>query len=611
MSDYTIAVGPYTNPAPVQALTFYDSWTLDKNIDDGCTFTFTVPGFSPEAAYISELDTDVWVYRGGLLDQRFRIVQVNQSWGPSGEDVISVQAVCYRRLLGSRYVVSALQFDQISQGDIIWALIDHTQSQLNGDMGITVGDLGPTVLRDRTYEVGQNILDVIVDMTNVIGGPTWDIDENLELVVSRADLYPFNPAPIVLGATANALSRPSSASKFGNVAVVSGNGQETAIVVAEAVGLPSDPRGRWERRASYPSTVLQDTLQGHAEGLLTEFQAATTIWQVDVAQERYFSDAQYKLGDYVELVQPASTAAVVGQPATKVVGQVMAIQVRQSNSGDVDVSMRVLELGSQVVFIDAEYDSIYTDVPNDFRVLEWYDLPGSIRVLGEPLEVEYYILGSGGAGGGASGSVDGAGGGGGAGGVLTNVGGPLLALSGTYPVVPGSRVFGVLGADGPDGNPSSFGSLVALGGGGGGVDGSPGKNGASGGGAGTGSTVAGVGSQGFNGGASVAGGSGGGGGGISSAGTAGTTSAAGNGGAGVTTTIYTGTYNIGGGGAGGRFPGDAAGTTSFGGGASGNNSNGGNPSRDGAGGGGASRDTGGPYEGGYGGYGAVVIRWPV
>lgn len=518
MSNYTVAVGPYTGSGPTQAVTFYESWNMDRNFDDGCTFSFNIPGYAPEAAAISELDTDIWLYLDGVLNDRFRIIQIDQSWGPSGEDTVSVQAVCYRRLLSGRYLNTDLRFDQVSQGQIIWELINHTQSQFNGDLGITVGNLGPTKLRDRTYETGQNILDVITDLCNVIDGPTWEIDENLQLYVSKDELFPTNPAPIVLGATASALSRPSGAARFANVAIVSGNQQETLTQITQSVGLTSipnvllgpasltpsttptfgnnddgywtnnvgwnfqflgqtyntvytgtngyftfgggstafsgldasnppfrkimigaadnsvqriysglegtpgnqtyrirvegtaadtgvlgspnrvyeltffqnepnrielqigtlslidpnvqgiytasnflypfetlansgyrfntllDPRGRWEKRASYPSVVRQQTLVDHSVGLLSEYQAPTTIWQVEVVRERFFTDAQYELGDFVTIIQPKSTAAPIDIPATEVRGQVIAMNIGQSADGDVKISMRVIEV---------------------------------------------------------------------------------------------------------------------------------------------------------------------------------------------------------------------------------------------------------------------------
>jgi hypothetical protein len=89
---------------------------------------------------------------------------------------------------------------------------------------------------------------------------------------------------------------------------------------------------------------LQGTLNDHANGLLTEFQAPTTIWSVDIDPERFFGDAQYQLGDFVRIVQPPSTAAPVFVPAVEVPGQVIAVSVNATADGDVRVLMRVVEV---------------------------------------------------------------------------------------------------------------------------------------------------------------------------------------------------------------------------------------------------------------------------
>ncbi len=497
VSDYTIGVGPYTGSGPVQAVTFYSSWTLDKNLDDGCTFSFTIPGYSPEAAAISELDTDVWVYRDGLLDQRFRIVAISQTWGSSGEDVISVQAVCYRRLLATRYVQTPLVFNQVSQGEIIWQLIQHTQATVNGDLGITLGDAGPVVLRDRTYDVGQNILDIIVDLTNVIGGPTWDIDENLELIVSQAHLFPENVTPVVLGATASGLERPSAAAQFGNVALVSGNQQSTTTVIEEASGLSTDPRGRWERRASYPSVVLQNTLVNHARGLLSDYQSPTAIWAVDVVPDRFFGDCDYRLGEFVRVVQPASTAAPITVAAVSVLGQILAVQVEQDADGGVGVSMRVLEIVGDTPPVPPLFVSVVgaasDTTAGGYRTVVW-NASGSITVDGGDLEVEYLVIAGG--GGGGNGAADIGGGGGGAGGYRSSVigensGGGASAES-TITLTPSSYTvtIGAGGSANTNGSNSVFGSITSTGGGlAKGADGTVGGNGGSGGGvAGNGNT---------------------------------------------------------------------------------------------------------------------------
>lgn len=641
MYDYKIAVGPWLS-GPVQELTFFQSWTIDRNLDDGCTFSFSVPGDSPEALQISELDTDVWVYLNGVLNDRFRIIQVNQTWGPSGEDTISVQAVCYRRLLAARYVVSALRFDQISQGEIIWELINHTQSQPTGSLGITVGDLGPSVLRDRSYDVGQNILDAIVDLTNVIDGPTWDIDENLQLIVSQANLFPVNPVPIVLGATAQALSRPSGAAKFANVAVVSGNNDQTLPIVEALWTLPFDSRGRWERRAAYPSVIFQNTLQDHADGLVSDYQAAVTIWQVDVVPDRFFGDAGYKLGDLVTLIQPSTTVATIGTPAVEVDGQIIAVQIQQDANGAMNVQMRVLEIAGtppepptppepEVVVVGA-----LSDVTADgYRTVVW-DSTGTLVVSEAPLNVEYMVIAGGGGGGaGTTTLFDPSetryypGGGGGAGGLLHNIGAPLFTIpENLYTVTVGA---GGVGGDWDNiisnGTNSSVGSLLIAIGGGSGTSSlrfggwerraySGGSGGGSGGQREDSTRLGGAGTinQGLKGGDCGYNKSAGGGGGRMSAGGNGTTTSAGAGGTGFTTDITgtTGTYASGGGG--GRMSGHTGGTATGGGGAGGvYGSPGSNATGygNGGGGGGPSSVVNTPTKGGDGSPGLVVLRWAV
>lgn len=599
MSDYTIGIGPYTGSGPTREVAFYKSWTLDKNLDDGCTFSFSIPGFVPEAAEISELDTDVWVYRSGTLFQRFRIVSVNQSWGPSGEDEISVQAVCYRRLLATRFLQTSLTFNQVSQGEIIWQLIQHTQATTNGNLGITLGSAGPTVLRDRAYEAGQNILDIIVNLTNVIGGPTWDIDENLRLQISRADLYPTNPTPVVLGATASSLTRPSGSSTFGNVALVSGNQTTTTDVIAESAGLATDPRGRWERRLSFPTVMLQSTLVESAQGALTSLQSPTTIWQIDLVPDRYYSDADYKIGDFVEIIQPASTAAPIGNPAVKMFGQVLTLQVQEDANGQSEIDMRVVEIGPSGIIIDNAVSDV---TAGGYRTVTWTS-SGSLTLRNVSLDVEYLVVGGGGGGGGTQSGQPTAGGGG-AGGMLTNVGSTLLNLSSSiYPVTVGLGGVGGPAANnqnGTSGGSSSFAGITALGGGlgrnpstnapdriglsggsGGGGAGSTGSGGAGGAGTAGQGNAGGTGTTAFP-------GIGGGGGGKTSAGGSPTTA-----GTGQANTISGTSVIYAAGGAGGLLAG----------GAGSNGTNGLGNGGQGAGG------TGG--KGGDGGSGIVIVRWAV
>lgn len=342
MAFFTLAIGPTTGP--VQQVTDFDAWSLDNNLDDGCSIAFSLRGNSVAAQLIDELVTDVWLYRGPNLYQRFRIVNVSQDWGPDGQDTVSVSAACYRRLLKARHVRSTLTYTATSQGDIVWGLIQHTQAATNGNLGITLGSAGPVVNRDREYLVGQNIFDAITEMTRIDNGLTWNVDPSLQLVISQPSAYPTIAMPCELGVVARRMSRPSSADKFGNAVIVTGDNMSTTPYLAEAPGLALDPRGRWEKFAALSQVKDQAQLTELGDGLLEEAISPVSIWRIEMEPSRYFADAEYQLGDIITVVQPRSTVYPIGTPAPTFQAQVISRNVTQDADGQTTVILTAVEL---------------------------------------------------------------------------------------------------------------------------------------------------------------------------------------------------------------------------------------------------------------------------
>lgn len=255
------------------------------------------------------------------------------------------------------------------------------------------------------------------------------------------------------------------------------------------------------------------------------------------------------------------------------------------------------------------------------------------------LNVDYLVVAGGGGGGGSNYGYT-AGGGGGAGGLLTNVGGTSLSLatggSGYTITVGDGGIIGTPTSNGGNGNNSLFYNITSIGGSGGGSaypsPTSP-STGGSGGGSNAYANTPGSGTlnQGFAGGAaygSSAGNGSGGGGGSSAVGANGLVSAGGNGGNGTTNAITvssgTGPYYAGGGGGGqwlwqysgtptpgtGGTGGGGAGGTSVG---SAYDGSAGSTNTGGGGGGGSAKYTDGPVagvNGGLGGSGIVILRYP-
>ena len=339
---YQVGIGPASGAAPTLTLSIFDSWTLSRNLDDGCSFSFSCPGDSFVGAAISELDTDVWVYQDSVLIDRFRIAEVQQTWNADGRDDVSISAVCYRRILASRFVVSPLSYTATSQGTIVWNLISHTQAQTNGSLGITLGSSGPATLRTRSYDVGQNILEAITDLGTIAGGIVWDIDGSRVLTVRTADQFPVQPQPAVLGVNVDGLSRPSGAARFANVAIVSGDAIATTLQITPAPTLGVDPRGRWERYAGFPSETTQTALQQAANGIIETSQSPAVIWSLSLVPDRYWTDSAYGLGDFITIVPPLTTVAPLG-PSVPVEAQIITQEITISADGEAVVTMTAIE----------------------------------------------------------------------------------------------------------------------------------------------------------------------------------------------------------------------------------------------------------------------------
>lgn len=341
---YTIGVGPYTGTRPIQELSDFSQWDFNRNLDDGCSLRFTTSGKSESAQLLDELATDVWVYLDGVLEQRFRITEINQTWDENGNDTVDVSAICYRRIFSSRHVRTPLSFIGTSQGAIVFDLIVHAQAATGGDYGITLGDTGPTILRDREYEVGTNILQAILDFQTIEDPLAWEINGDLQLFITTPQAFPIRDIPIQLGFNASNMSRPSGTRNFGNVSVAVGDTESTVPVFEELPSLPTDPRGRWEILNAFPQIDRQDELQEQAEGILFGSRSPLAQWTITMDPARYFTDSKYETGDFVRVIQPRSTVYSIGQPSGSVLTQVISIDVTQDSDGDTQVKLAAIEV---------------------------------------------------------------------------------------------------------------------------------------------------------------------------------------------------------------------------------------------------------------------------
>lgn len=342
-SAFSVAVGPSAGPVPVQEVTFFDAVQLTLNFDQGDQITFTVPSFAPEAYYLDELATDVWL--AGQLRQRFRIVSLTQDWDEHGNDIIAVTGICYKRMMRARHVLADLTYTNVDQGEIVWNLVAHTQAQPGGQLGITKGAVTTGVHRDRTYIPGNNIAQMLTNLTEVLDGPHWHVDGDRLLTVRMPADFDRHPQPLQRGVTARKLSRNSTAEDFANADFVDG-GEGTVPVIATVPDIATDPRGRWEKAAGFPTVIVQSTLQEHAEGLLEQSVSPPAVWTAEVEPYRWQTDARYMPGDFVLLLVPRSTAAPIGAPNRAVEIQIIESQIGLTSAGATTVRVTGVEVAA-------------------------------------------------------------------------------------------------------------------------------------------------------------------------------------------------------------------------------------------------------------------------
>lgn len=340
--NLTIAVGPAAGNTPVQEVTSSGSITAMFDLTSGSNLQFVCRGDAPEAEYIDELATDVWLL--GDIKLRYRAWAVWQQWYPNGQDNVSVMGVSYKKLLNRRHVMlpppvdpenpPKLEFNDADLGDVIWGMWEHTQSLPGGNLGVTSGARTTGIVRTRTYENGENLGQQADEEYDE--GIWWDIDHDLVFTAGALDANPFVPTPLHLGANVREMQR-ASGGEFAN-AVYGDASQETIPVWAVDPNVTTDPRGRWERAVGWPTVVLQQTLDDRVNAALAESLNPGTHWNLTMEPARWVGDSRIMPGDHAVLVVPRSLAAPVGQPTPTVAVLITSVQVTFDDKGSLEVT---------------------------------------------------------------------------------------------------------------------------------------------------------------------------------------------------------------------------------------------------------------------------------
>lgn len=286
------------------------TWLLD-----GASFaSFNIDGYHPQAALISELETDLIVYDSeGIARFRGRLGSSTDDLSPSGF-TSTFSAVDYRGMLGRRIIWngSTTTFSAREQADIAWTLIDDSQAL--GDWGITQGSGRITgVARDRTYQEGQVIGDLIAQLGEVDNGFDWEIDATLAFNVFYPQRGRDADVALDYGGRVARVQRNLDTSTFANAVRESGSDFEadgtTPLAAATAVAASFGTPGRFETQVGDPTVVESATLTAKATAELAKDEDVQPSYSL-VLRPGWWTPQAFWLGDTGHLSVKAGRLAV-------------------------------------------------------------------------------------------------------------------------------------------------------------------------------------------------------------------------------------------------------------------------------------------------------------
>lgn len=291
--------------ADISVLVKSFSFTMQRNAAESFEMTLDLDAFEHLASSIGTMPmvmlnpyrTDIKVKRRGQYLFGVHVIEIGTDL-TEDEATMTLRAVGYLDLLNDRFITKT--YTNTYETDIIQDFINETQSQPNGDLGITFGNMVQLVRRDRIYE-RQNIREGIVNLTKLVTG-NFDIaiDHNkvfstYEMIGSDRSLeleftYPGN---------IRQLSVPRTGINLYNKIYGIGAGFGDDQVQSLQQDTPSQLEyGVHENIHTWNSVLEQDTLDQNTLARLSITRNMLEIPQVKVSG-RDFDLESYGIGDRV------------------------------------------------------------------------------------------------------------------------------------------------------------------------------------------------------------------------------------------------------------------------------------------------------------------------
>ncbi len=250
---------------------------------------------------------ELYIYRSGTLVWGGELVYRRADISDEREQVV-VTAKGFFELLSKRHSGSAASprvFSNTDAGSIAWTIIDESQSQTDGNFGITQGTIQTSKNRDRTYEY-KNIKDAIEDLSSLKIKDGFDFEIGADKKFSV--FYPRkgrgrNDIVFEWGVNIKSFSEILDATDMANRVIVLGEGQGTEMKTSTRnadVSIQSAYKIR-EKLLMFKDVKETATLDDHGDKELSLRQTQQQIIGLTTKGNLEPSFGSYTIGDSVRV----------------------------------------------------------------------------------------------------------------------------------------------------------------------------------------------------------------------------------------------------------------------------------------------------------------------
>jgi hypothetical protein len=316
----------------VEELTEARSRRIEFALDDSAKASWTLPGRHPQTPLVDELATDLVVSRDSVAIFRGRVNASDDSVSPTVH-TCTFSAADYRGVLDRRIIWpgSTASYVQVDQAAIAADLINDTQ--VLGPLGIQTPTTPTGVKRDRTYESGASIGELIGNLGRCENGFDWDISPGLVFRVWWPARGTTTPSWVgEYGRNVSDVRRTVASGDYANAIRFSGKDAVTPPPVTRVVTPGNE--GRWEDQRGNTDVTTTAQLNEQANGAILAASVIQPSYSLTLVPGAW-TPATVWLGDTIRLIVNSGRLAV--DTTTRVVG----VGIDIGESGEETVSLQL------------------------------------------------------------------------------------------------------------------------------------------------------------------------------------------------------------------------------------------------------------------------------